>query len=74
MSNNNEYTPFLSEILDIKKHTDIEYTFKMSYDGKVKAGQFFEVSIPKFGEAPISISGIDNNSVDLTIRKVGNHT
>lgn len=74
MSNNNEYTPFLSEILDIKKHTDIEYTFKMSYDGKVKAGQFFEVSIPKFGEAPISISGIDNNSVDLTIRKVGKVT
>ena len=74
MSNNNEYTPFLSEILDIKKHTDIEYTFKMSYDGEVKAGQFFEVSIPKFGEAPISISGIDNNSVDLTIRKVGKVT
>ena len=28
----NEYTPFLSEILDIKKHTDIEYTFKMSFE------------------------------------------
>ena len=71
---NNEYMPFLSEILEIKKHTDIEYTFKMSYDGEVKAGQFFEVSIPKFGEAPISISGIDDNSVDLTIRKVGKVT
>ena len=48
---NNEYLPFLSEILDIKKHTNIEYTFKMAYDGEVKPGQFFEVSIPKFGEA-----------------------
>lgn len=24
----NEYMPFLSEILDIKKHTDIEYTLR----------------------------------------------
>ena len=70
----NEYTPFLSEILDIKKHTDIEYTFKMSFEGMSKPGQFFQVSIPKFGEAPISISGIDNKSVDLTIRKVGKVT
>ena len=70
----NEYMPFLSEILDIKKHTDIEYTFKMSFEGMSKPGQFFQVSIPKFGEAPISISGIDNKSVDLTIRKVGKVT
>ena len=40
---NNEYLPFLSEILDIKKHTSIEYTFKMSFDGECKPGQFFEV-------------------------------
>ena len=71
---NNEYVPFLSEILDIKKHTEIEYTFKMAFNGESKPGQFFEVSIPKFGEAPISISGIEKGSVDLTIRKVGRVT
>lgn len=38
---NNVYMPFKSEILDIKKHTDIEYTFRMSYEGEVKPGQFF---------------------------------
>ncbi len=70
----NEYIPFLSTILDVKKHTEIEYTFKMSYEGDVKPGQFFEVSIPKFGEAPISVSGIGEGSVDLTIRKVGKVT
>lgn len=69
-----EYTPFLSEILKVKKHTDIEYTFTMAYEGAVKPGQFFEVSIPKYGEAPISVSGIRDGSVDLTIRRVGKVT
>lgn len=70
----NEYIPFLSEIKEVICHTKIEYTFRMSYTGKVKPGQFFEVSLPKFGEAPISVSGIGKDYVDLTIRKVGKVT
>ncbi len=70
----NEYVPFLSEIVEVVKHTDIEYTFRMSYEGEVKPGQFFEVSMPKYGEAPISVSGIGNGTVDLTIRRVGKVT
>lgn len=70
----NEYIPFLSEIKEVIKHTDIEYTFRMTYEGEVKPGQFFEVSIPKFGEAPISVSGITDGLIDLTIRKVGKVT
>lgn len=70
----NNYIPFSSDILDVIKHTDIEFTFRMSYKGNVKPGQFFEVSIPKFGEAPISVSGIGKNYIDLTIRKVGRVT
>ncbi len=71
MTANNVYMPFKSEILDIKKHTDIEYTFRMSYEGEVKPGQFFEVSLPKYGEAPISVCEIGEGYVDLTIRRVG---
>ena len=67
----NEYIPFMSKILKVIKHTEIEYTFRMEYIGDVQPGQFFEVSIPKFGEAPISVSGIGENYVDLTIRRVG---
>lgn len=67
----NIYMPFQSEILDVKKHTEIEYTFRMAFKGEVKPGQFFEVSIPKYGEAPISVSGIGDDFVELTIRKVG---
>lgn len=39
-----------------------------------KPGQFFEISIPKYGEAPISVSGITDHSLDFTIRKVGSLT
>ena len=70
----NEYIPFLSEIKDVIQHTEVEYTFRMAFKGEVKPGQFFEVSIPKYGEAPISVSGIGEGYVDLTIRKVGRVT
>jgi anaerobic sulfite reductase subunit B len=72
--NTNEYIPFISEILEVIKHTEIEYTFRMAFKGEVKPGQFFEVSLPKFGEAPISVSGIGETYVDLTIRRVGKVT
>lgn len=71
---NNEYLPFSSQILEVIPHTDIEYTFRMSYNGNVKPGQFFEVSLPKYGEAPISVSGIGPGFIDLTIRRVGKVT
>ena len=70
----NEYIPQLSEIVEVIKHTDIEYTFRMTYEGPVKPGQFFEISLPKYGEAPISVSGIGEGTVDFTIRRVGKVT
>lgn len=70
----NAYVPFLSEIKKVIRHTEIEYTFRMEYTGDVKPGQFFEVSIPRYGEAPISVSGIGENTIDLTIRRVGKVT
>lgn len=70
----NEYIPFPSQVKEIIQHTEIEYTFRMSFSGDVKPGQFFQVSIPKYGEAPISVSGIGEDTVDLTIRKVGKVT
>lgn len=76
--NNNTYMPFRSEILEVIKHSDLEYTFRMAYDRgdthPVKPGQFFEISIPKYGEAPISVSGITDHSLDFTIRRVGSLT
>lgn len=70
----NEYIPWLSTIREVIKHTNTEYTFRMEYEGDVKPGQFFELSIPKYGEAPISVSGIGDGTVDFTIRRVGKVT
>lgn len=70
----NIYMPFKSKILNIKKHTETDYTFRMEFEGEVKPGQFFEVSIPKFGESPISVSEIGEGYIDLTIRRVGTVT
>ncbi len=70
----NEYIPQLSTIREVIRHTDLEYTFRMEFEGDVKPGQFFEVSIPKYGEAPISVSGIGDGLVDFTIRRVGKVT
>jgi len=70
----NIYMPFKSKILNIRKHTETDYTFRMEFRGEVKPGQFFEVSIPKFGESPISVSEIGEDYVDLTIRRVGTVT
>jgi anaerobic sulfite reductase subunit B len=70
----NYYVPFKSDVKEIIRHTTLEYTFRMSYQGDVRPGQFFEVSIPHYGEAPISVSGIGEGTVDLTIRRVGRVT
>lgn len=70
----NEYRPFLAEIKQIVRHTTNEYTFRVAYDGQVKPGQFFELSLPNYGEAPISVSGLGHGTVDFTIRSVGRVT
>ena len=70
----NDYIPQLSAIKEVIRHTDLEYTFRMEYRGEVKPGQFFELSLPKYGEAPISVSGIGEDTVDFTIRRVGKVT
>lgn len=64
MAATNTYIPFPSKILEIIRHTKKEYTFRMEYPDalhKIRPGQFFEISMPKFGEAPISVSGIGDN-------------
>jgi anaerobic sulfite reductase subunit B len=71
---NNPYLPKPYKIIDIRKETEIDYTFKIAYEGIVTGGQFMEISIPGVGEAPISISDFDDKSIHMTIRKVGRLT
>lgn len=70
----NYVLPKSYEILDILKHTDLEWTFKVRFDKKVIPGQFLQVSLAKIGEAPISVSGMGDGFVEMTIRNVGEVT
>lgn len=71
---NNPYISFRLPIIDIVKETDIDYTYRLQTNMKSENGQFLEVSLPGFGEAPISISDFGEDFIDLTIRKVGKVT
>lgn len=72
---NNEYIPYETKIVDIKKHTEKEWTFTVKDNTEgVKPGQFYEISLPKYGESPISVSGIGDETIDFTIREVGKVT
>lgn len=70
----NPYLPFQSKILEVKPQTDIDYTFRLATDLEVTSGQFVEVSIPRVGEAPISVSDFGEGWIEMTIRKVGKLT
>ncbi|MDO5027159.1 MAG: anaerobic sulfite reductase subunit AsrB [Tissierellia bacterium] len=72
--NENPVRPLAYKIIDIKKHTDIEWTFRIEFDKKMLPGQFLELSLPRTGEAPISVSGLGDGYVELTIRNVGEVT
>ena len=71
----NPYIPYPAEIIDIVKHTPIEWTFRVKADtSTTKPGQFYEISLAKFGESPISVSGVGPDFIDFTIRAVGRVT
>jgi len=62
------------KIISVLKETKAEYTFRVEYEGETDHGQFFQLSIPKIGEAPISVSGRGEGYVEFTIRKIGRLT
>ena len=71
---NNPFLPDKMKILEIVPETEIDYTFVLACEKPVKPGQFFQLSIPGAGEAPISVSDFDDGRLLLTIRKVGRLT
>ena len=61
-------------ILAIHKHTALEWTFRLETDTTPDFGQFYMLSLPKIGEAPISASGRGEGYVEFTIRNTGTVT
>jgi anaerobic sulfite reductase subunit B len=70
----NPYLPVAAEIISIIKETKIDFTYRIKCDIPVVGGQFFQVSLPGIGEAPMSISDFSDGYVDMTIRNVGRLT
>ena len=68
---NNIVKPVACKILEVKRESLHEYTFKVATDIKPEHGQFLQLSIPKVGEAPISVSSFGDGWMDFTIRSVG---
>lgn len=66
--------PTACKILDVKQESVHEYTFKVETDVKPNHGQFLQLSLPKIGEAPISVSSFGSGWLDFTIRSVGKVT
>ena len=62
------------KIISVTHETQAEFTFRVAFDKPTHNGQFCMLSIPKVGEAPISISGKGDGYVEFTIRKVGRLT
>ncbi|OPJ55058.1 anaerobic sulfite reductase subunit AsrB [Alkalithermobacter paradoxus] len=71
---NNPLIPEKMEILEVTAQTDIDITYKVKCNMKPQNGQFVQVSIPRVGEAPISISDFSDDHIEMTIRKVGSLT
>lgn len=70
----NPMIPTACKILSIIQETDIEWTFRVESNFQANHGQFMQLSIPKIGEAPISISEIVKDYMDFTLRAVGKVT
>ena len=66
--------PTASKILEVRKESLHEWTFRVETDIKPAYGQFFQLSIPKVGEAPISVSNFGDGWMEFTIRSVGKVT
>ena len=70
----NEYIPQLSEIRQVIRHTNLEYTFRMAWEGPVKPGQFFELSCRNTGKPLFRSAASGRGPWDFTIRRVGKVT
>jgi len=69
----NPYIPKIVKIEKIREETEDTKTFVLDSNLDYSPGQFVELSVFGYGEAPISISGGDGK-ICLTIRAVGNVT
>lgn len=71
---NNIYAGHPATIMEIRRHTSIEWSFVLEETIEGRPGQFVMVSLPMVGEIPVSISGFASDSIEITLRNVGKVT
>ncbi|MES0490345.1 MAG: anaerobic sulfite reductase subunit AsrB [Leptospirales bacterium] len=70
----NSYNSKPAKILNITKHTQVEWSFLLETTIEYTPGQFVFVSLPHVSEIPITISGFRKNAIEITVRNVGTVT
>ena len=70
----NPVQPQPCPILSVRQESAHEWTFRVATDARPQHGQFMQLSIPKVGEAPISVSAQGEGWLEFTIRSVGKVT
>ncbi len=70
----NTYIPEMCEITAIRHEAPKVKTFFIDWHGKYEPGQFVELSVLGYGEAPISVSSRYGEPFALTVREVGSVT
>ncbi|MCD6512453.1 MAG: FAD/NAD(P)-binding protein [Thermoplasmata archaeon] len=68
------FIPYLTKIEKIVQECNDTKTFWVEYSNSFNPGQFVEISVLGYGEAPISIAGGYENGIMLSIRAAGNVT
>ncbi|MBW2971790.1 FAD/NAD(P)-binding protein [Candidatus Woesearchaeota archaeon] len=70
----NIYLPKAAKITLFRRESSDCFLLRTSLKSKYDPGQFFQVSLPLIGEAPISVASYSDEFLDLNIREVGNVT
>jgi NAD(P)H-flavin reductase len=75
----NPYQPFYAEIVQVKEETCMIKSFLVEKpeaftEKQIMPGQFFQLSIPGYGEAPISVSEINDKTMLFCIANMGSLT
>jgi anaerobic sulfite reductase subunit B len=71
---NNPFRPISAKVVKFFRETASEFTLRVEAAADITPGQFFQVSLPKVGEAPISVSRYSESWIEFTIRAAGKLT
>lgn len=74
MSTINIVEPQATKVLQVRRETNQEVTFRVESSQTPIHGQFLQLSLPKIGEVPISISAFGPGWMEFTVRAVGRVT